>query len=212
MRALGYTRVSTGDQADNGVSLSAQREAIRAECRRRPGWELLDVIEDAGRSARNMKRPGICRARAMLKAGEVDALIVAKLDRLSRSMLDFATILDASHREGWKIVALDLGFDTSTDHGEMVANSLMNFAQFERRMMGSRMRAHHVEKRRQDPTYKPGPGGPTDKRTRARIRRARTGGDSYAAIAERLNAAAVATPSGSGRWHPATIRRVERSL
>ena len=87
MRVLGYVRVSTEEQRLSGASLEAQRNAIAAECERR-GEQLLDVVEDVGLSGKDLKRPGVQAALEELRRGEADALIVAKLDRLSRSMLD----------------------------------------------------------------------------------------------------------------------------
>ena len=94
-RVLAYVRVSTEEQRGSGAGLAAQRAAILAECQRR-GWKLVDAIEDAGYSARDLKRPGVRIALEMLRDGGADALVVAKLDRLSRSMLDFAGIMAAA--------------------------------------------------------------------------------------------------------------------
>jgi len=88
MRVAAYSRVSTAEQADSKAGLNAQRRAIRAECRRR-GWEVVEDIQDPGYSAKDLKRPGIQAALVALARGDADALVVAKLDRLSRSMLDF---------------------------------------------------------------------------------------------------------------------------
>lgn len=85
-RVLGYVRVSTTEQGDSGAGVAAQRAAIQAEADRR-GW-AVDWIEDAGYSARSMKRPGISDALARLRRGEADTLVVAKMDRLSRSLVD----------------------------------------------------------------------------------------------------------------------------
>ena len=88
MHVIGYVRVSTEEQGLSGAGLQAQRAAIIAECERR-GWELIEIAEDVG-SGKNLKRPGIRAALDTLAAGDASALVVAKLDRLSRSMLDFA--------------------------------------------------------------------------------------------------------------------------
>ena len=92
MRVIGYVRVSTDEQRVSGAGLEAQRQAIAAECRRR-GWQLIEVIEDAGWSAKDLRRPGIKTALEVLEAGDAKALVVAKLDRLSRSLLDFAGLM-----------------------------------------------------------------------------------------------------------------------
>src|SRR5438105_3359711 len=80
---IGYIRVSSDEQRNSGAGLAAQREAIVAECRRR-GWQLVEVIEDAGYSAKDLRRPGVQVALETLRRGEASALVVAKLDRLSR--------------------------------------------------------------------------------------------------------------------------------
>src|SRR5690349_20842452 len=98
MQVLGYARVSTGEQADSRAGLEAQRAAIEAECRRR-GWTIVEMIEDAGYSAKDLKRPGIKRALEELGRGRADALVVAKLDRLSRSMIDFTALMGRATRE-----------------------------------------------------------------------------------------------------------------
>ena len=95
-------------------------------------------VEDRGCSAKDLRRPGIREALRLLAAGDADALVVAKLDRLSRSLLDFSGLVEQSRRERWQLVALDLGVDTSTPSGEMLANVLASFAQFERRLIGQR--------------------------------------------------------------------------
>ena len=138
-RAIGYIRVSTDEQAASGAGLAAQRAAILAEAERR-GWQLVDVIEDAGYSGKSMKRPGIAAALDALRQKRADTLVVAKLDRLSRSMLDFAALMDRASHEHWALVALDLGVDTTTPSGEAMANVMATFAQFERRLIAQRTR------------------------------------------------------------------------
>jgi DNA invertase Pin-like site-specific DNA recombinase len=138
-RALGYVRVSTSEQADNGVGLQAQRDAIQAECERR-GWVLVGLEEDAGVSGKTLDRPGLGRALERVQSGEAQALVVAKLDRLSRSVLDFASLMEQAATEGWGVVALDLGADSTTAQGEMLVNVLVSFAQFERKLIGQRTR------------------------------------------------------------------------
>src|SRR5215210_459490 len=83
MQVLGYVRVSTEEQADSRAGLEAQRDAIIRECRRR-GWQLVDVLEDAGYSAKDLRRPGIRAALEALESGDARALVCAKLDRLSQ--------------------------------------------------------------------------------------------------------------------------------
>src|SRR5262249_7300448 len=117
MRVLGYARVSTDEQSDSGAGLEGQRRAIKAECKRR-SWQLVEVIEDAGFSAKDLKRPGIRAALQVLGAGEAKALVAAKLDRLSRSMIDFTALMATAQKQGWALVALDCAVDTTTPAGE----------------------------------------------------------------------------------------------
>jgi DNA invertase Pin-like site-specific DNA recombinase len=106
MRVIGYVRVSTEEQGLSGAGLQAQRQAIIAECHRR-GWKLVEIAEDVG-SGKDLKRPGIRMALEMLASGGASALVVAKLDRLSRSMLDFARIMTTAQKQSWALVALDV--------------------------------------------------------------------------------------------------------
>ena len=88
MRVIGYVRVSTDEQSQSGAGLEVQRQAIAAECKRR-GWELLEVIEDAGFSAKDLKRPGIKAALEVLKEGDAKALVAATETRIDRAMSIF---------------------------------------------------------------------------------------------------------------------------
>ena len=129
-----YVRVSTREQAISGAGLGAQRVTIDHWAASRGG--SVRYFEDKGRTAANLRRPGI---QAALKAlGPGDVLVVAKLDRISRSVQDFAGLLARARREGWALVCLDVGVDTTTPAGEMVANVMAAFAQYERRLIGQR--------------------------------------------------------------------------
>lgn len=202
---IGYVRVSTEEQADSRAGLEAQRAAILAEAERR-GWHLVEVIEDAGFSGKDLKRPGIAAALDALKAHRADALVVARLDRLSRSMLDFSGILDRAARERWALVALDLGVDTTTPSGEMMANVLATFAQFERRLIGQRTRDALAEKRKAGVVL--GRPRTLPDAVRARIAADRAAGMSLPRIAAALNAEAVPTAQGGRQWYPTTVKAV----
>src|SRR5664280_942601 len=131
-RTIAYLRCSTEEQADSRAGLDAQRAAILAEAQRR-GWDEADVtfIEDAGFSGKNLDRPGIEAALDALRHRRATTLVVSKLDRLSRSLVDFAGLMDRASREHWALIALDLNVDTSTPAGEAMAAMLATFAQFE---------------------------------------------------------------------------------
>jgi DNA invertase Pin-like site-specific DNA recombinase len=205
MRVIGYVRVSTDEQAVSGAGLEAQRQAIAAECARR-GWKLIEVIEDAGWSAKDLRRPGIKRALEALEAGDAKALVVAKLDRLSRSLLDFAGLMAKAQRQGWGVIALDVQVDTSTASGEAMANMLATFAQFERRLIGQRTKeALEIKKASGVRLGRP----PRVSRSVVRrIQRQRARGETLRAIAESLNRDEVPTAQGGLRWYAATVRHV----
>ena len=93
MKTVGYVRVSTDKQADRGVSLEAQAEKIRAVGVVHNA-EFIDIIVDGGESAKSLNRPGMARLLAQVDAGEVKAVIIAKLDRLTRSVKDLCTLLE----------------------------------------------------------------------------------------------------------------------
>jgi DNA invertase Pin-like site-specific DNA recombinase len=202
---LGYVRVSTGEQGDSRAGLEAQRRAIVRECKRR-GWQLVDVIEDAGYSAKDLRRPGIRAALEALESGDAKALVAAKLDRLSRSMLDFTALMATAQKQGWALVALDCAVDTTTPAGEAMANVLATFAQFERRLISQRTREALAVKREQGLALGRPPS--VEDAVVRRIVRERKHRRSFRAIAESLNAEGVPTGHGGKHWYPATVRAV----
>jgi DNA invertase Pin-like site-specific DNA recombinase len=204
MRVCAYLRVSTTEQADSGLGLDAQRAAIAGEVERR-GWTLVATFEDAGASGKSLSsRRGLLEALEAVEGGSAEALVVAKLDRLSRSLLDFSTLMERARRKGWSLVALDLGVDTSSPSGELMANVLATFAQFERRLIGERTRVALAELRAQGVVL----GRPREMGTEAveRIRELCDSGMSVAAIARQLNVENVPTPRG-GKWHSPGVSR-----
>jgi DNA invertase Pin-like site-specific DNA recombinase len=211
MQVIGYVRVSTEEQGMSGAGLAAQRQAIAAECERR-GWEIVETIEDHGYSARDLKRPGIQVALDTLERGEAGALVVAKLDRLSRSMLDFTGLIGKAQRQSWALIALDSAVDTTTPAGEAMANVLATFAQFERRLIGQRTREAMAAKKAAGTVFGPRTwkqrSGVTPEAVAERIRREREAGRTYRAIAEGLNDDDVATAQGGAKWWAATVRQV----
>lgn len=204
-RAVVYVRVSTEEQADSRAGMEAQKAAILSEAERR-GWTVVRVIEDAGWSGKDLNRPGIQEALAALKSRKADTLVVAKLDRLSRSLLDFCALMDRAQREHWALVALDLGVDTTTPSGEAMANVMMAFAQMERRLISVRTReAMAAKKRRGEQVGRPTTVTPE---LEARIRQARADGMSLRAIGAMLEADAVPTGMGGRRWYAASVKAV----
>jgi DNA invertase Pin-like site-specific DNA recombinase len=209
LRVLGYVRVSTEEQGRSGAGLAAQRAAIRRACEER-GYELADLVEDKGFSAKSLERPGITRVLEQLEAGGAGGLVVAKLDRLSRSLLDFAGLMERARRQGWALVALDLGVDTSTPAGEMMANVLATFAQFERRMIGQRTKDALAQKRAAG--VRLGRPRSLSDEVVQRIIEQRAGGLTLQSIADGLNDEGVPTAQGGALWRPSSVRVVLTSV
>jgi DNA invertase Pin-like site-specific DNA recombinase len=202
---VGYVRVSTNEQADSGAGLEAQRAAISAEAERR-GWQLVHVFEDAGASGKSLNgRRGLERALEAVERGEAGGLIVSKLDRLSRSLLDFAALMERRRKRGWNLIALDLGVDTSTPSGEMMASVLATFAQFERRLIGQRTKDALAVKRAQGVQLGRPRAMSVD--TVERIHELQRLGMSVSDIAHELNAMGIPTATGRGRWHSPGVKR-----
>src|SRR4051812_43673378 len=206
-RYLAYLRVSTSEQADSRAGIEAQRAAILAEAERR-GWTeaSLEWIEDAGYSGKDTRRPGLRLALDVLKWGDAAGLVVAKMDRLSRSLLDFTTIMAKAQREGWALIALDSPADTSTPTGEAMASILATFSQLERRLIGQRTREALAVKRATGVRLGRPPTLPQE--VVRRIAAERDQGRSLRTIAEGLNRDGVATAQGGRAWHASTIRSV----
>ena len=140
MQVIGYVRVSTDEQGVSGIGLEAQRRAIRVECKNR-GWKLLRIEEDVASGKSTNGRPGLERALAGCAAGEAQGLVAAKLDRITRSLLDFAKLVQEAQRRGYDLVVIEQGFDLSTSHGRAMAGMLAVFAEFERELISDRITA-----------------------------------------------------------------------
>ena len=209
VRAVGYARVSTEEQAESGAGINAQVAAIEGEVERR-GWELIRNIDVDNASGKRMNRPGLAAALASLTNGHADVLVVAKLDRLSRSMLDFCLLLEQARREGWSLVILDLGIDLTTASGEVMAHVAAAFAQFERRLIGQRTRDALAEKRKAG--VRLGRPSVLGADVVARITAARGTGETLGAIADSLNGEGIPTAHGGAQWHPSTVAAVLRSV
>lgn len=135
-RAVAYVRVSTDKQADHGVSLEAQEAKVRAYAALYD-LDLVDVVVDAGASAKTLDRPGLTRVLSMVKHGEVDAVVVMKLDRLTRSVADLGTLVERYFQKA-ALLSVSEQIDTRTAGGRLVLNVLASVAQWEREAIGER--------------------------------------------------------------------------
>ena len=209
-RAVGYIRVSTVEQAESGAGLSAQRQAIEAEVTRR-SWQLSGVFTDAGVSGKSLTgREALGSALAVMGCGEAEVLIVSKLDRLSRSLLDFASLMAKAKDEGWNLVALDLGIDLSTPAGEFLASVMASAAQWERRIIAQRTRDALAAKRASGTRL----GRPRSlpQTVVDLIGAQHLSGATLTGIAYTLNTSGIPTAQGGVRWYPSTVRAVLQSL
>lgn len=202
---VGYCRVSTEEQAVSGLGLAAQEAAIRHECDRR-GLALLAVHTDAGLSAKTLVRPALAAALDALAAGEGSVLMVAKLDRLTRSVHDATGLMATAERGGWGLVALDAPVDTTTPQGAAMAQVLAVFAELERRLIGERTKAALAVRRSQG--VRLGRPQTLPREVVERIVASRNDGATWSAIAAELNDESVPTAQGGKCWYPATVRHV----
>jgi len=149
MRAIGYVRVSTKDQAENGVSLNEQSVKINAMCLAR-GDELLEIIED-GESGKDLNRPGFQRLKAIVEKQPkaVDCVIVCKLDRLTRSLGDLADLLVLFEKCDVALVSLAESLDTKSAAGRLVINVMGAVSQWEREVISERTKAALAYKKSQ---------------------------------------------------------------
>ena len=149
--------------------------------------------------------PGLSVLAATV-AGQADGLVVAKLDRLSRSMQHAAVLLAEAEHEGWALVAIDLGVDLSTPSGEVIAHVLAAIAQFERRLIGQRTKDALAVKRAQG--VRLGRPQVLSREVVALIARERQSGKSLRAIAGGFNGDGVSTAHGGSAWWPSTVAKV----
>ncbi len=222
MRAIGYIRVSTEDQAHIGVSLHAQAEKIRAYCTAK-GWELVTVVQDAGCSAKDLNRPGIQDIIRRCSRHEFDVVVILKLDRLTRSVKDLGHLVeDVFNRHSIAFSSIQDNFDTCTANGRMVMNILATLAQWERDVISERTREAMQFMKRGLKRVGAVPFGfdqvdgrlAPNKRemgTARSIVSMRRRGKSYQRIAAHLNKSNVPAKNG-GRWHPKTVMGVVAHL
>lgn len=208
-RVIGYMRVSTAEQADGGAGLASQRYSIERAAEGR-AWQIAAFEIDAGISGKTtVNRPALARALHAVECGDADILVVSKLDRLSRSVADFASILDRAQRGGWGLVALDLGVDTTTPAGELVANVMAAVAQWERRVIGQRTQEGLAARRAAGVRLGRPPA--LDFEIVARIVQERATGRSLRAIADGLTRDGMPTARGGIRWSTSSIHAILRS-
>jgi DNA invertase Pin-like site-specific DNA recombinase len=226
LRAVGYCRWSR--ERENGYGLASQEDAIRrwADYKRA---DLIEVIRDDDISGVTdpAAREGLSRGLTMLRDGEADALVVAKFDRLARSLTAFADVLRLSQEQGWALVCLDPELDFTRAAGRAMGSMLIAFADLERESFQDRMQGGRRAKiarggygggqrlhRRFGFELAAQPEGgfewqpvPEEQAVIGQILQRRHSGDTLQAIADELTREGVAAPSGKV-WHPVTVKRI----
>lgn len=225
-RVVGYVRVSTERQAEEGVSLEAQRARLHAHCVAHD-LELVEIAADEGVSAKTLERAGLKRALAMLRDGHADALLVPKLDRLTRRVVDLGCLIETYFAsDNWALMSVADRIDTRTAAGRMTLFILMSVAQWEREAIGERtadalahLRAEGVKLGRAGFgwCHASRPNPTTGRRdllpvfeetaTVTRILALRAEGASYASISGHLTSEGC-QPKRGGQWFPNTVRRI----
>lgn len=200
---FGYTRVSTEEQAESRNGLDAQVAAINAEAERR-GW-AVEHYADKGASGKYING-SLREVLQLLASGQGDGLVVAKLDRLARSVVHAANIIQDAQDQGWSLVVLDINLDLSTAAGRMMARTVVNFAEYERELISERTKAGLAAKKaRGERIGRPrqAPAGVI-----RRIVMDRNTGLSFNKIATGLEAEGILSPAGRPTWQASTVRRI----
>jgi len=219
VRTIAYIRVSSTDQADNGHSLAAQREKVELYAKLH-GLELIAVIEDAGVSAKTLDRPGLNRALAMLDRGEAGALLVCKLDRLTRRVGDLGKLIDGYFGEKGKAALMSVAdsIDTRSAAGRLVLNVLASVSQWEREVIVERTTDAMQHLKASARVYsRPLMGfdavegrliaNDAEQALIARMKAMRADGASFGRIADQLNAEGAPTKRG-GKWASMTVKKI----
>jgi DNA invertase Pin-like site-specific DNA recombinase len=196
-------------QAEEGVSLDGQERQLIAAAEA-AGYEAV-ILREEGKSGKNISgRPVLRKALEDLDTGKAQALFVTRLDRLARSTRDFLSIVDRSHKYGWRLALLDLGLDTGTYQGRFVVTIMSAMAEMERGMISLRQKDVHKDRRDKGNVWgvNIGPKSPLDVTIRQRIYDERKAGVSYGNIAKGLNSDKIKPTRGGDEWYAATVRHI----
>lgn len=210
MKVIGYTRVSTEEQANSGHSLAAQRTKLQGYADLYD-LEIVEMIEDGGFSAKNLNRPGIQRALQMVREGQAQGILIMKLDRMTRNLVDLNTLLSDYFGEKAKYAAslFSVGeqVDTRSASGRLVLNMLMSVAQWERETIGERTKIGMAQAKAEGKRIcAPAMGETPDEiKTLEYINQLAAEGLTLQAIADRLQAEGFKTKRG-GKWYPSTVK------
>ena len=217
MRAIGYVRVSTEEQSSKGCSLEAQQEMIERYCDLY-SIELQETVIDAGESGKNLCRPGLKMALEMLSSGTVDGMVITKLDRLTRSVRDWARLIEEFFGNAASLLSVSDHIDTRTASGKLVLNLLVAVSEWERQAIGERTATALAFRKRQGIRVGAPHFGsqveegrlvsdPKEAKIIMQARELRWSEFSYRTIADEFNAREIPTKRG-GRWYAGTVRGI----
>jgi site-specific DNA recombinase len=216
-KAIGYIRVSTEMQVNEGVSLDAQSAKIRAYCELND-LELIEIVCDAGKSAKTTNRDGLQKCLSMIATGEASALVVYKLDRLSRKVLDTLNLISEIESHGASLHSISEKLDTSSALGKFFVNMTAALAQLERDQISERVTMAMAHKKDEGQHCGAAPFGfeMVDKELQrvesqhnaiAIITEMRAKGAALRTIADHLNGEGIPTQRG-GNWQASTINNI----
>jgi DNA invertase Pin-like site-specific DNA recombinase len=205
-KLLGYARVSTDEQASYGYGLHAQATKLNAYATSR--LVDLEIYTDEGQSGKDLERPRLMAALEEIAEGRAGGLVVAKLDRLTRSVADLGDLLDWFAAAGASLIALDVDFDSGTPTGKMLAQIMVVVAEWERGIIAQRTRDGLAAARAQGkPTSRPAVADNPE--LADQIRRWRDEEDlTLQAICDRLMADGVPTARGAKAWRPSAVQTI----
>jgi DNA invertase Pin-like site-specific DNA recombinase len=207
VHVIAYIRVSTEMQVESGLGLEAQQARINEEATRR-GWQLTWAV-DEGLSGSDRNRPALTHALDQLQRGKADGLVVVRLDRLARSVVQASDIISAATKQKWSLIVLDLCIDIGTPEGRAMAHMLAVFAEYERELISRRTKeALAAAKARGTRLGRP---RQTPDDVVHQIVSLHQSGLSLRGIARTLTAQHVPTTRGAEAWRPSSVRRVLNS-
>jgi site-specific DNA recombinase len=214
-QAVGYIRVSK--QNERGVSLDSQSEKIRAMACVHDAE--VEIVADDGETGRHANRPGLRRVLEMVRRGEVELVIVAKLDRLTRSVKDLAELLELFQKRNVSLVSVAEALDTGSAAGRLVMNIMASVSQWERETIAERTATALRHKRGQRRVFNHEPYGfrrdgdelttvPEEQAMIGRMKEWRAAGWSLRQVANELNSSGTPTKRAAGKWHPQTVKDI----
>ncbi len=220
MKAIGYIRVSTEEQATHGISLDAQRAKIEAYALTKD-LDLVGIVEDAGKSAKDLKRPGVQKVLAMTRGKDIDAVIIIKLDRMFRNTVDALNTAQDFDRRGVALHSISESLDTQSAMGKFFFTLTAALAEMERGITSERVSGALARKKEKGEVYGEVPYGfdnvdgklvknQTEQKTLAKMHRLRDIGKSFQKIVDTLNAGGIPAKHG-GQWDRVRVFKIMKN-